>query len=62
MVYGKFVMNIGIIGAGYVGITTGICLADLGHRIYVYDIDEEKIKKLRIIIVALGLKKPRVLL
>ena len=40
-------MNIGIIGAGYVGITTGICLADLGHRIYVYDIDEEKIKKLQ---------------
>lgn len=40
-------MNIGIIGAGYVGITTGICLADLGHRIYVYDIDKEKIKKLQ---------------
>ena len=40
-------MNIGIIGAGYVGITTGICLANLGHRIYVYDIDENKIKKLQ---------------
>lgn len=40
-------MNIGIIGAGYVGITTGICLADLGHRIHVYDIDEQKIGELQ---------------
>lgn len=40
-------MNIGIIGAGYVGVTTGICLADLGHKIYLYDIDYEKITKLK---------------
>ena len=40
-------MNIGIIGAGYVGITTGICLADIGHRIHVYDIDEQKISQLQ---------------
>lgn len=40
-------MNIGIIGAGYVGVTTGICLADLGHKIYLYDIDDEKITKLK---------------
>ncbi len=40
-------MNIGVIGAGYVGVTTGICLADLGHKIYLYDIDDEKITKLK---------------
>ncbi len=40
-------MNIGIIGAGYVGITTGICLADLGHRIHIYDIDGQKINELQ---------------
>lgn len=40
-------MKIGIIGAGYVGITTGICLANLGHHIHVYDVDNEKIKKLQ---------------
>jgi len=40
-------MKLGIIGAGYVGITTSICLADFGHKIYLYDIDDEKIKKLQ---------------
>jgi len=40
-------MNLGVIGAGYVGITTGICLAHLGHKIYLYDIDTEKINKLQ---------------
>ena len=40
-------MNLGVIGAGYVGITTGICLAHIGHKIHLYDIDKEKIKKLQ---------------
>jgi UDPglucose 6-dehydrogenase len=39
-------MRVGIIGCGYVGLTTGICLAELGHRIVCVDNDEEKIKKL----------------
>lgn len=36
-------MKIGIIGAGYVGLTTGICLASKKHEITIFDIDEEKI-------------------
>ena len=35
-------MNIGVIGAGYVGLTTGICLANLNHKIVMYDINNEK--------------------
>ncbi len=36
-------MKIGIIGAGYVGLTTGICLAAKKHKITIFDIDEEKV-------------------
>jgi len=35
-------MNLGIIGAGYVGLTTGICLASLNHKITIYDNNKEK--------------------
>ena len=37
-------MKLGIIGAGYVGLTTAICLASMKHEISVFDIDDEKIK------------------
>ena len=40
-------MRIGIIGSGYVGLTTGICLASLKHQIFIYDLDEEKLGKIR---------------
>lgn len=40
-------MNITIIGAGYVGLVTGVCLAEFGHRVVCVDKDEEKITKLR---------------
>ena len=40
-------MKIGIVGAGYVGLTTGICLASLKHKISIFDLDEEKLKKIR---------------
>ena len=30
-------MDIGIIGAGYVGLTTGICLASGNHKISIFD-------------------------
>ena len=38
---------IAVIGAGYVGLTTGACFAHLGHRVICADIDESKIKGLR---------------
>jgi UDPglucose 6-dehydrogenase len=42
-----FVRRIAVIGAGYVGLTTGACLASLGHRVVCADIDAEKIAALR---------------
>ena len=36
-------MKIGIIGAGYVGLTTGICLAAKKHEITIFDINEKKV-------------------
>ncbi|MBM4416722.1 MAG: UDP-glucose/GDP-mannose dehydrogenase family protein [Chloroflexi bacterium] len=36
-----------IIGAGYVGLTTGACLASLGNRVLCLDIDEDRIETLR---------------
>ena len=39
-------MQVSIIGAGYVGLVTGACLADLGHEVMIMDIDRERIEKL----------------
>jgi UDPglucose 6-dehydrogenase len=36
-----------VIGAGYVGLVTGTCLADLGNRVICLDIDEGRIERLR---------------
>lgn len=35
-------MKITIIGIGYVGLVTGVCLADFGNNIICVDNDEEK--------------------
>lgn len=40
-------MRISIIGTGYVGLTTGVCLGFLGHKVMCLDTDEAKIKMLR---------------
>jgi len=40
-------MNIAIVGSGYVGLVSGVCFAQIGHKVICVDIDEEKIKKLR---------------
>jgi UDPglucose 6-dehydrogenase len=40
-------MNVSIIGTGYVGLTTGACLAFLGHKVTCIDSDEKKIGLLR---------------
>ncbi|OLT15096.1 UDP-glucose 6-dehydrogenase [Pseudonocardia sp. CNS-139] len=42
-----FARAVGVIGTGYVGLTTGACLASLGHRVVCADIDENKINRLR---------------
>ena len=50
--------RVAVIGTGYVGLTTGACLAHLGHTVVCADIDADKIAKLRdgiIPIVELGL-------
>ena len=39
-------MNIGVVGAGYVGLTTGICLSSLDHKITIFDLDEKKLNKI----------------
>ncbi|MDQ2948512.1 MAG: UDP-glucose/GDP-mannose dehydrogenase family protein, partial [Acidobacteriota bacterium] len=40
-------MNVCIIGTGYVGLTTGVCLSFLGHKVACLDSDEKKIVALR---------------
>src|SRR5688572_6618 len=39
-------MNVSIVGSGYVGLVTGLCLADRGHRVTCVDIDDSKIERL----------------
>jgi len=40
-------MRVAVFGAGYVGLVTGACFADLGHDVVVRDIDGGKIEALR---------------
>jgi UDPglucose 6-dehydrogenase len=40
-------MNVTIIGTGYVGLTTGVCLAFLGHKVTCVDSDLKKIAALQ---------------
>ena len=40
-------MNITVAGAGYVGLVSAICLAQIGHDVTCTDVDEEKIRMLR---------------
>jgi len=40
-------MNIAIIGTGHVGLITGACLAERGHKVLCVDSDERKVKLLK---------------
>jgi len=40
-------MRIAVIGTGYVGLTTGVCLANRGHDVLCVDTDVEKVTALR---------------
>jgi UDPglucose 6-dehydrogenase len=37
-------MNVAIVGSGYVGLVTGACLAEKGHRVVCIDIDAAKVE------------------
>lgn len=40
-------MNVTVFGAGYVGLVTGTCLAELGHDVHVVEIDQDKLAQLQ---------------
>lgn len=40
-------LDLCVVGAGYVGLVTGACLADIGHRVVCVDSDPKKIKSLK---------------
>ena len=39
--------NVGVVGAGYVGLVTGACLAHVGHQVVCVDRDEGRLAELR---------------
>lgn len=39
-------MKVCVVGTGYVGLVTGVCLSEIGHNVICVDNDSEKIKKL----------------
>jgi UDPglucose 6-dehydrogenase len=43
----KIKMKISVIGAGYVGLTTAACLAQIGHEVFCSESDVEKLTKLQ---------------
>jgi UDPglucose 6-dehydrogenase/GDP-mannose 6-dehydrogenase len=39
-------MKVSIAGTGYVGLVSGVCLADLGHDVVCVDIDQDKVNRI----------------
>jgi UDPglucose 6-dehydrogenase len=40
-------MKIAVVGSGYVGLVTGVCLAEIGFNVICIDIDEDKIAQMK---------------
>jgi UDPglucose 6-dehydrogenase/GDP-mannose 6-dehydrogenase len=40
-------MRIAVIGTGYVGLVSGVCLAEAGHDVVCVDVDQDKVAKIR---------------
>ncbi len=40
-------MKIAIVGTGYVGLVTGVCLSEVGHDVICVDVDQSKVEKMR---------------
>lgn len=40
-------MNVVVVGSGYVGLVTGICLSEVGSKVVCVDVNENKIEKLK---------------
>lgn len=40
-------ISVAVVGTGYVGLTTGVCLAHLGHHVVCVDVDERKVAMLQ---------------
>ena len=40
-------MKVTVFGSGYVGLVTGVCLAEVGNDVLCIDVDEKKIADLK---------------
>ena len=40
-------MKIAVAGTGYVGLVSGVCLAEMGHEVVCVDTDQQKIQSMK---------------